>query len=96
MKCVFVLVFIVDTYVNWVFAADCACATTAVNVRDGAGTTHNILTTLQPGHCLTYKNHRQNVDGADWVNVDYHGRVSCIKYNRFTNSLVVVLPFGLL
>ena len=79
MKNVFVLVFIVDTYVNWVFAADCACATTGVNVRDGAGTTHNILTLLQPGNCLTYKNHRQSVNGADWVNVDYNGQVRSVS-----------------
>ncbi|KAL4233783.1 hypothetical protein ACF0H5_008461 [Mactra antiquata] len=60
--------------VEEVLSAQCACATTNVHVRDGAGTTHTIYTTLITGHCLTYKGHQQTVNGAAWVNVDYNGK----------------------
>lgn len=66
-------------YARYAECAQCACATTYVHVRDGAGTTHTILTTLATGHCLTFKGHRQTVSGASWVNVDYHGHVSIGK-----------------
>ncbi|XP_045196740.1 peptidoglycan-recognition protein SC2-like [Mercenaria mercenaria] len=60
--------------VDNVQGSQCACATTDVHVRNGAGTTHTILTTLATGHCLTFKGHRQTVSGASWVNVNYHGQ----------------------
>ncbi|XP_060586631.1 peptidoglycan-recognition protein SC2-like [Ruditapes philippinarum] len=66
--------------------AQCACATTNVHVRDGAGTTHTILTTLATGHCLTFKGHRQTVSGASWVNVDYHGKNGWIHEGYVTIS----------
>ncbi|XP_052786041.1 peptidoglycan recognition protein 1-like [Mya arenaria] len=74
MKLLLTLILLIEISVSLTLAADCACATTAVHVRNGAGTTHTILTTLAPGHCLTFKGHRQTVDSASWVNVDYNGQ----------------------
>lgn len=57
-------------------ASQCACATDNVHVRSGAGTTHNILGTLNTGSCVTYKEHMMSATGYQWANVDYHGQVS--------------------
>lgn len=75
MKIILTLGFILICQVNDVFSAQCACATTDVNVRDGAGTSHSILTVLMDGHCLPYTGNRQTVSGYDWLNVDYNGQV---------------------
>ncbi|XP_052262662.1 peptidoglycan-recognition protein SC2-like isoform X3 [Dreissena polymorpha] len=74
MRFIFAFFVFADLCIYSTLAADCACATTAVHVRDGAGTTHNTLTTLATGHCLTFKGQRQTVAGDSWVNVDYNGR----------------------
>ncbi|XP_052262664.1 peptidoglycan-recognition protein SC2-like isoform X2 [Dreissena polymorpha] len=74
MRFIFAFVVFGNICISTAVAADCACATTGVNVRDGAGTTHNILTTLATGKCLPFKGQRQNVAGDSWVNVDYNGQ----------------------
>lgn len=52
-------------------SSECACAKTAVNVRNAPGTAATILTTLMPGHCLPYKGVKQLISGESWISVDY-------------------------
>lgn len=66
-------------YVSVSTCSLCACATTDVHVRDGVGTSANILDTLMPSDCLPFKNLRGSDDGgASWVNVDFQGEVNKI------------------
>lgn len=73
MQRMIIFILIGTLHVNDVLGNECACAKDDVNVRDAAGTTHNILTTLAMGHCLPFKGHRATVNGESWVNVDYNG-----------------------
>lgn len=55
---------------------ECACATANVHVRDGIGTSANILSTLPNGDCLLFKGDTgTDTAGSSWVNVDYNGQV---------------------
>nr|WVH45108.1 PGRP-S3 [Archivesica marissinica] len=78
--------------VSSVSCTQCACATGNVHVRNGAGTSHTILTTLTTSNCLTFKGHRQTVSGSHWVNVDYQGHDGWIHEGYVTISTCSSAP----
>ncbi|KAK7110410.1 peptidoglycan-recognition protein SC2-like isoform X2 [Littorina saxatilis] len=55
-------------------AAQCACATQALNVRSGAGTNHGVLHLMAPGECLTYHGDSTAAGGYTWYHLDYQGK----------------------
>ncbi|KAK7484943.1 hypothetical protein BaRGS_00023863 [Batillaria attramentaria] len=54
-------------------AAQCACATTALHVRDGPGTSHKILHTMAVGECLHYNGDHKDANGYTWFHLTYNG-----------------------
>ncbi|XP_048247770.1 peptidoglycan-recognition protein SC2-like isoform X1 [Haliotis rufescens] len=55
-------------------AAKCACATTSVHVRSGAGTSHAILGTAHGGNCFPFKGDESKSGAYEWVHVDFTGK----------------------
>ncbi|XP_045194518.2 peptidoglycan recognition protein 1-like isoform X2 [Mercenaria mercenaria] len=76
---------------------DCACATSNVHIRDGAGTNAEILTTLKNHHCVKFNGTRQIVNGDRWISVIYNGKFGWIHEAYVTiSSCVTHAPSSLL
>ncbi|XP_064614109.1 peptidoglycan-recognition protein SC2-like [Liolophura sinensis] len=52
-------------------AAECACSTLNVHIRQGPGTSHAQLGMLIPPHCLTYTGQQVTAEGYTWAKVEY-------------------------
>lgn len=57
-------------------AAQCACATTTLNVRSAAGTSHNVVHVMNSGDCATYSGQSSQADGYTWLHVTVGGQVN--------------------
>ncbi|PVD35805.1 hypothetical protein C0Q70_02771 [Pomacea canaliculata] len=55
-------------------AAQCACATTTLNVRSAAGTSHNVVHVMNSGDCATYSGQSSQADGYTWLHVTVGGQ----------------------
>jgi uncharacterized protein YgiM (DUF1202 family) len=56
-------------------AAQCACATDSLHVRNGAGTSHAVIHTMNAGECLPYQGDSASADGYTWYHLTYNGQV---------------------
>ncbi|PVD29398.1 hypothetical protein C0Q70_08649 [Pomacea canaliculata] len=59
-------------------AAQCACATTGLNVRSAAGTSHGILHVMETGDCATYLGQSSQADGYTWLHLSVAGQMRLI------------------
>jgi len=65
-------------------AAQCGCATETLHVRDGAGTTHTIIHTMNAGECLPYQGNSQAGGGYTWMHLTYNGKDAWAASNWLT------------
>ncbi|XP_046344663.1 N-acetylmuramoyl-L-alanine amidase-like [Haliotis rufescens] len=82
-------VFFYAIFLHITSAERCACATGNVHMRDGAGVTHNVVGTMTPGECVSYKGDKIPVGSMQWAHVEYNGNdayvaVSWLKFQDCT------------
>ncbi|KAK7109321.1 peptidoglycan-recognition protein SC2-like [Littorina saxatilis] len=55
-------------------ASQCACATERLHLRNGPGTTHDVITTLASQQCLPHDGQQQVQGSYTWLHLDYNGQ----------------------
>lgn len=75
LQMVVLQVFFYAIFLHITSAERCACATGNVHMRDGAGVTHNVVGTMTPGECVSYKGDKIPVGSMQWAHVEYNGNV---------------------
>ncbi|XP_076461093.1 peptidoglycan-recognition protein SC2-like isoform X2 [Babylonia areolata] len=65
-------------------ASQCACATGHLHLRHEPGTSHGIITTLEPQQCLPYSGQQHVADGYTWFHLYYNGQDAWAASNWLT------------
>lgn len=72
-------------------AAQCACATSGVNVRTGPETSHSKIGVLAASSCAEYLGTQQTGGSYTWAKVSFNGQVNlfiCLFLFLFNSSFV--------